>query len=100
MSCYRINKQELASPGGIEMVGLLVPPPVIVHTSFGGGRAVAVLVTRTLASVLEAIATAVIQSSRTLRQGGVTISSGYTLSWCILKSSKARHSPGLCDMVW
>ncbi|GBM99315.1 hypothetical protein AVEN_199412-1 [Araneus ventricosus] len=30
MSCCRISEQELASPGGIVMVELWVPPPVIV----------------------------------------------------------------------
>ncbi|GBL71913.1 hypothetical protein AVEN_103577-1, partial [Araneus ventricosus] len=39
MSCCRISKQELASPGGIVMVEIWVPPPVIVRTSFGRGPA-------------------------------------------------------------
>ncbi|GBN07505.1 hypothetical protein AVEN_244882-1 [Araneus ventricosus] len=47
------------------MVGLLVHPPVTVRTSFGRERAVArCLATKTPASVLEAIATAVIQMTR------------------------------------
>ncbi|GBM29075.1 hypothetical protein AVEN_233246-1 [Araneus ventricosus] len=41
MSCCRISKQELVSPVVIVMVGLWVPAPVIVRTSFGRGRAVA-----------------------------------------------------------
>ncbi|GBN41145.1 hypothetical protein AVEN_250799-1 [Araneus ventricosus] len=65
MSCCRISKQELASPRGI------VPPPVIVRTSFGRGWAVArLLATRTPASVLEAFTAAVIQMTRVPRQGG------------------------------
>ncbi|GBN52170.1 hypothetical protein AVEN_260516-1, partial [Araneus ventricosus] len=35
MSCCRMCKQELAYPVGVVMVGLWVPPPVIVRTSFG-----------------------------------------------------------------
>ncbi|GBN53258.1 hypothetical protein AVEN_77875-1 [Araneus ventricosus] len=67
--CYRISKQELASPGGIVMVRLKVPPPVIVRTYFGRGRSVARgLATRTPVSV---IAATVIQMTRMPMQGGV-----------------------------
>ncbi|GBO00158.1 hypothetical protein AVEN_80097-1 [Araneus ventricosus] len=56
MSCCRISKQEVASPGGIAKVGL---------SSFGKGRVVARwLVAWTVASVLKAAVAAVIQMTR------------------------------------
>ncbi|GBM03809.1 hypothetical protein AVEN_231287-1 [Araneus ventricosus] len=68
MSCYRIRKQELASPVDILMVGL--GSSTSDSTYFL--RAVAMgLATRTSASALEAIAAIVIQFSRMFRQVGV-----------------------------
>ncbi|GBM35719.1 hypothetical protein AVEN_58403-1 [Araneus ventricosus] len=63
MSYCRLSKQELASPVGKVMVGLWAPPPVIPRIFFGRDMAVARwLATRTLASILESIAEAVIQN--------------------------------------
>ncbi|GBN12064.1 hypothetical protein AVEN_190416-1 [Araneus ventricosus] len=76
MSGRRISKQALASSGGVVMVDFWVPPPVIVCASYGRSRAVARwLATRTSASALKAIAAAVIQISRMLRQGVVSSAS-------------------------
>ncbi|GBO00761.1 hypothetical protein AVEN_80517-1, partial [Araneus ventricosus] len=59
MSCCRISKQEVASPGGIAKVGL---------SSFGKGRVVArYLAAWTPVSVLEAVVAAVIQMTRMSR---------------------------------
>ncbi|GBM83369.1 hypothetical protein AVEN_73154-1 [Araneus ventricosus] len=41
MSFRRISKREIASSVDIVMVGLWVPPPVLVRTSYGRGRALA-----------------------------------------------------------
>ncbi|GBO21383.1 hypothetical protein AVEN_75694-1 [Araneus ventricosus] len=65
MNCFRISEQELSSHVYIVMVGLWVPPPIVVSISFGWGKAVdRWLSTSTPAlSVLEAIQVAVIQNS-------------------------------------
>ncbi|GBM15510.1 hypothetical protein AVEN_8902-1 [Araneus ventricosus] len=41
MRSQRISKRGLASPGSTIMVEVVLPPPLIVRTSYGRGRAVA-----------------------------------------------------------
>ncbi|GBO17724.1 hypothetical protein AVEN_61973-1, partial [Araneus ventricosus] len=69
MRSRRISKRVLASPGGIAIAGVEIPPPVIVCTSFERSRAVVGEVY--LDSGLSTrVAAAVIERPRVLRQVG------------------------------
>ncbi|GBO16171.1 hypothetical protein AVEN_195385-1 [Araneus ventricosus] len=72
MSCYRISKQELASPGGTAMVGVVLPPSsdntYLLREWSGRGRLIGYWDS---GLSIRAIAAAVIQVTWMLRQGGV-----------------------------
>ncbi|GBN95252.1 hypothetical protein AVEN_61259-1 [Araneus ventricosus] len=70
MRSRRISKWALASPGGTIMVGIELPSPVIVPTSFGEGRAVAGDGYEDSGLSTRATAATVIQYPRVPRQDG------------------------------
>ncbi|GBM51930.1 hypothetical protein AVEN_1512-1 [Araneus ventricosus] len=69
MRSHRISKLVLASLGGKIMV--VLPPPVIVRTSYESSRPWTVMATRTAASVLELLQRLSFKGQWMVRQDGV-----------------------------